>query len=452
MENNTITLLAGIPSTSVEARLKECLRKCDKVRGVVAYWTLPVENLSGTLIEALKKTGSFYCADMERPTDISHLGDFVRAGASIYLHTYEIVQQTTNEAKGPSGLLHAKVILFDLPGNKAQLWVGSHNFTRRALKGINSEASLVIDTTQNSDIYKQTETYLEAVRKCSVKLEPKDVPYYKFLQGNPSEKVLKELIGIETGRAMMRKSLDIMGYDVANLYGETLQLIGLDTGSLTEIHQPNFYIILSVLDLETDQEHYYVAQVRQGGVINTANYKYYGSTDVPRRYVLLDHDLMPYLCPERSIDNRLLGSADYFVLLDVMPYQVSSAYSVPDEQIWGAVLIDARIKDTPSEAKGQLSLIDSSNQFSLRKATPGKTLVWKQNLLRTISPRAKQFLPLHYHNRIKRIIGYKQFEPQETRPIAPAELHREDNMAGRRIVHYVEQLPEPVQQLKRPRR
>jgi hypothetical protein len=84
--------------------------------------------------------------------------------------------------------------------------------------------------------------------------------------------------------------------------------------------------------------------------------------------------------------------------------------------------------------KSLLQKVDSSGDKKLASTPHGTALL------------------LHYHNRIKRIIGYKQLEAPETRPIAPPELHCEDNMAGPRIIHYEEQLPEPVQHLKRPRR
>ena len=56
-----------------------------------------------------------------------------------------------------------------MPDRTAELWVGSHNWTRRALIGLNIESSLLVRLTDTSSLLRDSLDYLEEVKSiCKV--------------------------------------------------------------------------------------------------------------------------------------------------------------------------------------------------------------------------------------------------------------------------------------------
>ena len=56
--------------------------------------------------------------------------------------------------KGPAYLMHARMLLrFWSKDRTAELWVGSHNRTNRAVYGLNIEASLVAKLRDSSQLF-----------------------------------------------------------------------------------------------------------------------------------------------------------------------------------------------------------------------------------------------------------------------------------------------------------
>ncbi len=65
----------------------------------------------------------------------------VQQGGRVHVYYEDIPTYTDRGCKEPPALLHAKMLLFWMPDGTAELWVGSHDWTKRALLGLNVEAS-----------------------------------------------------------------------------------------------------------------------------------------------------------------------------------------------------------------------------------------------------------------------------------------------------------------------
>lgn len=438
-----ITLLASIaPTTGIALLLEEKLRICTRVRGVVAYWSLSVKALSGELSRALDKPGSFYCVHMERPTDIDKLADFVRGGADICLYTYELAQEAKGEEGGPAGLMHAKMILFDLSDTEAELWIGSHNFTSRALYGANTEASVSIRIRRDSNLYKEAESFLHKIRARSVWFDLEDVDYYRLLMGNYSEDLLSRLLRVNDKRILMRKAIDLVGHNVMELHGQTIQLIGINTGHLMELNRSNQLLIIAALDMESNQECIYVAKVRQAGIIDPKNKKLYGTSTEPRRYALLGRNAIGFLQKEDTIEENLLNYSDYFVNLVVLPFEVEKSYYVPEEILWEPAT-DHYAPLYHEEVPMQVGFGKSAPP-PYRKASLDKEKLKNELSLTELGEAVRKLVPEFYKKLTDGILDSKgrtkeskEWYEYLTRDIPPV-LYRENSMAGRRIALYKE--------------
>ncbi len=188
MTDETLEFLQSESSKDkdIRGKLQESINKCITLRGAVAFWTVDIGYFDG-LVEKLSHADSFMCVDIHEPTRIDFLKKFVESGAkNIYLFLYHV-------ESGRYPLMHTKLLVFDLPDNKAEIWIGSQNFTNSALSGFNFEATTVVSTTTTSSLYKKVVDYLNFIRKCceDIKLivdsiqsrfDPKLDDFYKKLQ------------------------------------------------------------------------------------------------------------------------------------------------------------------------------------------------------------------------------------------------------------------------------
>jgi hypothetical protein len=125
----------------------------------------------------------FLCVDIHLPTDIDQLYQMKKAGENIYLYLFNPNPQPGElRSKVPPHLLHPKMLLFDYPTGHSDLWVGSHNWTARALTGVNIEASLRVNVTTASSLYISAVDFLQAIRARREPFDVNAVSYYKWLQ------------------------------------------------------------------------------------------------------------------------------------------------------------------------------------------------------------------------------------------------------------------------------
>lgn len=171
---------------SIQERLNQAVEAAEALYASVAFWTIVPGYLSPRLQLLLSQEDSFCCVDLHGSarggTRVERLRAFHEAGATeLYLFLRKIAG--SSELGYNRHLLHTKLLLFDLPGSKAELWVGSHNFTAFALGGGNREASLVLTISRHSALYHQAKAYLLALRQECHRYQAELYEQYLELQG-----------------------------------------------------------------------------------------------------------------------------------------------------------------------------------------------------------------------------------------------------------------------------
>ena len=169
------------------AELKHTIHRAEAVYGSICFWSIGPDVLPG-LATLLSKPACFCIADIHLPTNVDKLNQFHQQGARLFLFFKEL-QPKRPDAYLQRHLLHTKMLLFDLPNGRAELWVGSHNFTKQALKGVNREASLVIPCLKGDALYTQAWEYLQSILADSDcrPFNPTLIDTYKRLQGLPPD-------------------------------------------------------------------------------------------------------------------------------------------------------------------------------------------------------------------------------------------------------------------------
>jgi phosphatidylserine/phosphatidylglycerophosphate/cardiolipin synthase-like enzyme len=105
----------------------------------------------------------------------------VRQGGRVHVYYEDIPSYTDQGRKEPPALLHAKMLLFSGADGTAELWVGSHNWTKRALLGLNVEASLVVRLKDSSPLFTAASNYLAHMKAIAEPFDLAKVDIYKAL-------------------------------------------------------------------------------------------------------------------------------------------------------------------------------------------------------------------------------------------------------------------------------
>ena len=134
------------------------------------------------LARTLQHEHGFVCVDLHPPTDVDALAALAAQGARVHVYYEDIPTYTDRGRKEPPALLHAKMLLFWTTGGAAELWAGSHNFTNRALLGLNVEASLVVRLTDTSPLFAAASAYLAHMQAIAEPFDLAKVDVYKQLQ------------------------------------------------------------------------------------------------------------------------------------------------------------------------------------------------------------------------------------------------------------------------------
>lgn len=333
----TIELVPEPYSADVTGRLTQTLYEAEGLRASVAYWTIDSLYLGSGLAPRIAQPRGFVCVDIHLPTNIDRLNALVAKGGDVRLHLKKISgnTETCPAPDMPPYLLHTKLLLFDLPGDEAELWVGSHNWTQRALEGPNLEASLVLRIKKDSPLYRQASEMLEYIHDLCTPFDPTAVEYYKQLQqslrDDPPVRVIecegKQIQHLEnTGIAVFSDFAD----DIGDLpIGSPVYLLALDTD------QPTAPGVL------------YSTRTIQTGALPAANLSAAEVRFQGHRYIQRRERRLPVLEP--TLDNvRLVADMEYFAMLDIKAKLPNAVLSdpLPKKSFWQTVSQDALLTRT----------------------------------------------------------------------------------------------------------
>lgn len=342
---STIELVPSPQDASIQDRLGATLQKAQSLRAAVAYWTIPNNIFGSALASCLAKTGSYLCVDIHLPTNIDCLTGLAFAGANVFLYLKSFPGETETQ-KAPSmppHLLHTKMLLFDLPGGKAELWVGSHNWTKRALVGPNIEASIIVQTAQTDPIYRQAVEYLDYIHRECMPFIAYPPDFYKQLQVNEREST--ELV------------IELEGHKVDKLQGKSITIFGTDRGDLEALNRIGRTVYLSILNSETEREYLYQSRIIQSGEMPAANPLAAGLSFSKRRCAYRRGKGLPVLGRPVEPDPNFLATAHYFVTLAITDPLLPDTYTRPpleSAQPWKVTFDDPLLERMRPEDQAEL--------------------------------------------------------------------------------------------------
>jgi len=307
-----ISLKPALREADVSHEIAEAMEKAIRMRAAIAYWTITQDHfLSDSLGRLLGEPGSFLCVDIHKPTDLDVMAQMASENPSIYLHLARLGSSSDRRDLTPPGmppyLLHQKMLLFDYPGDHAELWVGSHNWTRRALEGPNIESSLVLSLDVGSPLYQEASNNLEYVRtELCEQMDPAQLDLYKALQMGEKQADDGDVIEIE-------------GEEINTIAGEIIRIFGTDEKDYgSALLTVNKLLTLNAQDSSTEETTRYAARVTHTGYLSGASV----TSDTPvfpsNRWAQKIDQTLPKLLFDSEPPQDMVDTCSYFVTLEVL--------------------------------------------------------------------------------------------------------------------------------------
>jgi hypothetical protein len=325
-----IMLLPKWDSPSIRSALEASLSKSTLLQAAVAFWTVSDNLLHNRISPPLGNNSGFLCVDLHLPTDIDALADLVRSGAHVSIFCEEIATYTDNKRKEPPCLLHPKMLLFWSTDGTSELWVGSHNWTNRAILGLNVEASVVIRMKTTSPLFYEAAGYLQRVKGICEEFDLSKIELYKKLQRNINQRAVPVI--------------EVRADQADQLAGMEITIFGDDLSDLDELGRFGREVFLSAAEtLSSVSEHVYPAEIRQSGALNSGNPSAGSLFFTPRRHAFRIGRRLPELLPYGDIDSSSQMNARYFVTLQLqqeIPH-IEFASPVSRTVSWEAADMDA---------------------------------------------------------------------------------------------------------------
>lgn len=300
--------IEGIPvrgGSSIVPRMLSSVDSSVRLRGSVAYLTTTEDYISPNLISRLSNPASFLCVDFHNPTDVHALCSMARVRANVYLHIARLPARSLPSSRigMPPQLLHTKMLLFDMQHGLSELWVGSHNWTPRALEGINFEYSLVISLQSGCPTYVDAERYLETIRAsvCEA-VNPALEAYYLMLQGRDEDPVV---------------TMELEGQGAGALDNETVTIFGTDRDELEQVNRVGRQLYVMVTDSTTSAEHVYESQILHSGLSTASDPSAGGISFSPRRYAFRRGRTYPRLENQGAPPQHVVDAAHYFITVSL---------------------------------------------------------------------------------------------------------------------------------------
>jgi hypothetical protein len=299
-------LLPTLPDKrSIVARLNDSIKAAEAFYGAVCFWSIGPDILDSYLVKLLGQSHSFCIVDIHTPTNVDKLHDFYKQGGTNFHIFAKEIQLKTGERFLQRHLLHIKMLVFDLPGNQAEIWVGSHNFTKQALYGINREATMILPCQQGDPLYQQARGYLASVLAdpdCQP-FDPARLDDYKKLQGLPEEEV-------EVGCYVLPLAWD--STRMPTLAYQTVTLVGKDEEEgrqLFRYNGENVPLAIRAYDLASNSIRHFAAIVQNQGTIDAHVKSSYDLVFGPRHLAVRPPRVMPYVAPLEAplTSTQLLG-------------------------------------------------------------------------------------------------------------------------------------------------
>jgi hypothetical protein len=312
---SNVELMPDGSEREIASRLRHSLASSRSLRAAVAYWCIGIDELGAELVARLSGDG-FLCVDIHLPTDIDRLAEMVSAGANVYLHLQDPNPQPGElKMKLPPHLLHTKMLLFERDSDPSELWVGSHNWTARALTGVNIEASLRVMLDETATLHQQASHFLNDIRSLCVPFDVTAIDYYKWLQDQANE----EQVWV----------LEVCGSHSTLYSAGKLTIFGSSDQDYKNLKSVDKSIVISLFDDISKQEYLYEATIHDTGRLNGAG------VDFDSRLFAV-HQLAgrPNLQGPSVPPLSVLASAKSWATVEIIGDLVGATFEVPPPDRW----------------------------------------------------------------------------------------------------------------------
>jgi hypothetical protein len=299
--------------SGVSSELRRRIDNSVRLRAAVAFWTLRPGSLSANLADRLGRDG-FVCVDFHKPTSLPALRELAALGANVHLHLEHPGLDLPAPSGMPNHLMHAKTMLFDLPDGLAELWVGSHNATSRALGGVNIELSLVVSLRQNAPLYREAEEFLCGVRGRCTGFDVENLDWYEWLQRDRVDST--------------KTVLYTAGDATVDLSGSLVTLFGDDASHMDGFPRPNKKFNVAVVQGHPDLQTVYAAKVIDLGLLPGADPVSGGVTFASRRHLFHFAGTIGVLGHASVPDPVKVARSAFFVTLELKNARQAGTYTV----------------------------------------------------------------------------------------------------------------------------
>jgi hypothetical protein len=296
-----IRLIPPWTPSSVRGDLMTALARADVLQAGLGCWTIHDALVGPHLARTLGHERGFACVDLHAPTDVDALASVARRGAHLRVYYEDIPTFTDSGRKEPPSLLHAKMLLFWSKDRTAELWVGSHNWTNRAILGLNVESSIVIRLRDGAPLFGAVAKYLAKIKKISEAFDQAHVDLYKEIQ----RKISNGLTPVIELEALEGEALD----------GATIALFGTDSDDLTRLDTIRREVHVALTDPDSREQSLYPARIVHSGLLAASDASAGGVSFSPRRYAFRNGRQLPMLHREGPVNQDILNTARYFVTL-----------------------------------------------------------------------------------------------------------------------------------------
>jgi len=374
---------ASLTERAVSRQLEASMGNAAVMRASIAYWTINENHfLTQSAARLLREPGSFLCVDIQIPTNLDVMAEMASEEANIYLHLARLANPPRRgDLVDLPHLLHQKMLLFDYPGDDAELWIGSHNWTGRALGGLNIESSIVLSLKNGCPLYQEASDSLELVRTrfCEL-MDPARLEYYKALQRpkNPGSENDVPVIEIE-------------GEKIGELIGQTIRIFGTSEEEYVRgLLSVNNLVTLNAEESSTEKKFRYSARIGQSGNLPAATEPSDSPGFSSTRWAIKNPGQLPLLRAEESEPSQeMVDTCAYFITLEILEFANVELYMFYEK-------IDPWRDDENSPLlDGIQNVADSPGMSTVRIQTPNEKWVPRVKYQPTLAEkRASSEIPL----------------------------------------------------------
>jgi hypothetical protein len=283
------------------SRLEQLSIGACRIRGAMAYWTIPAADLPASLVKGMKDgVAGYMCCDIHNPTSIDALASLKTSGVDVRLHLVSTTGKSEIEDSTgmPNHLMHSKVIIFDYLEQESVVWVGRHNGTFRALEGINFECTLAVHASQSSNIYLEAQKHLDEIYAACQPFRLDLIEHYRYLQGSKLENAIS-VMEFENGN------------DHPLAVGEEITVFNMSRDDSRACKTVDAGVIVSI---HGQDEFLYSARVVQTGETPAAQ----AQTFAARRYADRYKSDFPVLLGSTPVTKSMYRKGTYFAMVKIV--------------------------------------------------------------------------------------------------------------------------------------